>query len=179
MMNYPGVIHADAGVLDKLAMCEGRVIDGHAPSVAGRDLNAYAASGIMSDHECIRAEEAAEKLRLGLSIMIREGSQTRNLKALLPLVTPATADRFMFCTDDKDVRDLLGLRCVEEFDRNGGDQVDHALAHGVERGGRHRWLAEWRVGEPAEKDPAGSGIAGERQRRPALGVGPIGQLPAD
>lgn len=107
MMNYPGVIHADAGVLAKLALCEGRVIDGHAPSVTGRDLNAYAASGIMSDHECIRAEEAAEKLRAGLSIMIREGSQTRNLKALLPLVNASNADRFMFCTDDKDVRDLL------------------------------------------------------------------------
>ncbi|MBK8269488.1 MAG: adenine deaminase [Planctomycetes bacterium] len=107
MMNYPGVINGDAGVLAKLSMCEGRIIDGHAPSLSGNLLNAYAASGIMSDHECIRAEEAAEKLRLGLSIMIREGSQTRNLAALLPLVTPATADRFMFCTDDKDVRDLI------------------------------------------------------------------------
>lgn len=107
MMNYPGVIHGDAGVLEKLAMCHGRVIDGHAPSVAGQNLCAYAAAGIMSDHECINADEAADKLRLGLHIMIREGSQTRNLAALLPLVTPATADRFMFCTDDKDVRDLL------------------------------------------------------------------------
>ncbi|MBX3396646.1 MAG: adenine deaminase [Phycisphaerae bacterium] len=107
MMNYPGVVHGDAGVLAKLEMCRGRIIDGHAPSLSGRDLNAYCAAGILSDHECIRAEEAAEKLRLGLTIMIREGSQTRNLKALAPLVTPATAGRFLFCTDDKDVRDLL------------------------------------------------------------------------
>ncbi len=107
MMNYPGVIAAQDEVLAKVAMARHRVVDGHAPSVSGRDLSAYAASGIMSDHECIRAEEAAEKLRQGLSIMIREGSQTRNLRALLPLVTPGTADRFMFCTDDKDVRDLL------------------------------------------------------------------------
>jgi len=107
MMNYPGVIAAQDDVLAKIAMARHRVVDGHAPGVTGRDLGAYAASGIMSDHECIRADEAAEKLRQGLSIMIREGSQTRNLRALLPLVTPATADRFMFCTDDKDVRDLL------------------------------------------------------------------------
>lgn len=107
MMNYPGVIAAQDEVLAKIAMARHRVVDGHAPGVTGRDLGTYAASGIMSDHECIRAEEAAEKLRQGLSIMIREGSQTRNLHALLPLVTPATADRFMFCTDDKDVRDLL------------------------------------------------------------------------
>jgi adenine deaminase len=107
MMNYPGVIAGDEEVLAKLAMCRERVIDGHAPAVTGAALTAYAAAGIMSDHECTGAEEAAEKMRRGLYIMIREGSQTRNLAALLPLVTPATADRFMFCTDDKDVRDLL------------------------------------------------------------------------
>ncbi|HKQ47259.1 MAG TPA: adenine deaminase [Phycisphaerae bacterium] len=107
MMNYPGVIEGDAEVLAKLAICKERVIDGHAPAVKGAALTAYAAAGIMSDHECTRAEEAAEKLRRGLCIMIREGSQTRNLAALLSLVKPETADRFMFCTDDKDVRDLL------------------------------------------------------------------------
>jgi adenine deaminase len=107
MMNYPGVIAADGDVLSKVAMSANRVVDGHAPMVRGRDLMAYAASGIMSDHECTTAAEAAEKLRAGFYVMIREGSQTRNLKALLPLVTPASADRFMFCTDDKDVQDLL------------------------------------------------------------------------
>jgi len=107
MMNYPGVIGAQADVLDKIAICRERVIDGHAPAVTGPALTAYVAAGIMSDHECTGAEEAAEKLRHGLYIMIREGSQTRNLAALLPTVTAATADRFMFCTDDKDVRDLL------------------------------------------------------------------------
>ncbi len=107
MMNYPGVIGARQEVLDKIAMCRDRVVDGHAPAVTGQALTAYAAAGIMSDHECTGADEAKEKLRRGLSIMIREGSQTRNLAALLPAITPATADRFMFCTDDKDVRDLL------------------------------------------------------------------------
>jgi len=107
MMNYPGVIGGDPGVLAKLKMSSDRVIDGHAPSVRGRDLSAYAASGIMSDHECTTSEEAADKLRNGLYVMVREGSQTRNLRAILPLIRPETADRFLFCTDDKDVSDLL------------------------------------------------------------------------
>jgi len=107
MMNYPGVIAAAPDVLSKIDIAANRVVDGHAPGLVGRDLAAYAAAGIMSDHECTTAEEAAEKLRCGLFIMIREGSQTRNLEALVPLIRPETADRFMFCTDDKDVRDLM------------------------------------------------------------------------
>ena len=107
MMNYPGVVQANPAVLSKIRMAAGRVVDGHAPSLAGRNLAAYAASGIMSDHECITADEAADKLRNGLFVMIREGSQTRNLRAILPLIRPETADRFLFCTDDKDVVDLL------------------------------------------------------------------------
>lgn len=107
MMNYPGVIAADPDVLAKIEMARDCIVDGHAPQLSGRPLTVYAASGIMSEHECIGADEAAEKLRNGLSIMIREGSQARNLRSLLPLVRPETADRFMFCTDDKDVRHLL------------------------------------------------------------------------
>ncbi len=107
MMNYPGVVAGDEEVLEKIRITHDRVLDGHAPSLHGKDLTAYAAAGLMSDHECITPDEAAEKLRNGLHIMIREGSQTRNLDALVPLITPETADRFMFCTDDKDVRDLI------------------------------------------------------------------------
>lgn len=107
MMNYPGVIAAATDVLSKIDIAADWIVDGHAPGLSGRDLAAYAAAGIMSDHECTTAEEAAEKLRHGLHVMIREGSQTRNLEALVPLVRPETADRFMFCTDDKDVRDLM------------------------------------------------------------------------
>lgn len=107
MMNYPGVIAAQEDALHKISMSNHRVVDGHAPGLTGKDLTAYAAAGIMSDHECITVDEAMEKLRQGLHIMIREGSQARNLKALLPLVTPATAGRFMFCTDDKKVEQLL------------------------------------------------------------------------
>lgn len=107
MMNFPGVVHGDPTCLDKITMVGDRPVDGHAPGLTGRDLCAYVATGIGSDHECTTLEEAREKLRLGLSIMIREGSQARNLNALLPLVRPETADRFMFVTDDKDVDDLL------------------------------------------------------------------------
>ncbi|HRW52713.1 MAG TPA: adenine deaminase [Phycisphaerae bacterium] len=117
MMNYPGVVGGDAQCLAKIAMTPGRV-DGHAPGLSGRDLCAYVATGVASDHECVSAAEAQEKLRLGLRIMIREGSQARNLEALLPAVTPATADRFMFCTDDKDVDDLLAQGQIDHMVRS-------------------------------------------------------------
>ena len=79
----------------------------------------------MSDHECITPDEAAEKLRHGLHIMIREGSQARNLKALLPLVTPSTAGRFMFCTDDKKVEQLLDEGQIDYMVRT-------AIAEGID-----------------------------------------------
>jgi adenine deaminase len=107
MMNFRGVVANDAEVVDKIRIAGGGNIDGHAPGVTGRDLVAYAASGIQTDHECITAEEACEKLRLGMAVMIREGSTARNLDALLPLITPATAGRFMFVSDDKVVDDLI------------------------------------------------------------------------
>ncbi|MFQ5491515.1 MAG: amidohydrolase family protein, partial [Phycisphaerae bacterium] len=107
VMNYPGVVANDEEVVDKLRIAESFNIDGHAPGLSGRDLVAYVASGIQTDHECTSLEEAQEKLRLGLSIMIREGSPARNLDALMPLITPANADRLMFCVDDKDVDDLM------------------------------------------------------------------------
>lgn len=100
MMNYPGVIYRDPSVLAKLRVVGDKCIDGHAPGLSGRDLNAYVAAGVRSDHECTTIEEAREKLRLGMHIMIREGSAAQDLKALVPLVTPANARRCMFCTDD-------------------------------------------------------------------------------
>lgn len=123
MMNFPGVVSADPDCLDKLTAVGSRPIDGHCPGLSGRALCAYVASGIGSDHECTSLEEAREKLRRGLFIMIREGSQARNLDALLPLVTPATLDRFMFVTDDKDVDDL----------REQG-QIDHMVRRAIARG---------------------------------------------
>lgn len=107
MMNYPGVLAADRDVLDKLRAAGTRPIDGHAPGLVGPGLNAYAAVGIGSDHECTTKDEALEKLRRGLVIMIREATGARNLAALLPLVTAKNARRFVFCTDDRNPLHLL------------------------------------------------------------------------
>jgi adenine deaminase len=108
MMNYPGVLECDPDVLDKLKIVSDKRIDGHAPGLSGADLNAYIAAGVQSDHECTTPEEALEKLRLGMHIMIREGTGTKNLEALLPLVTPDNERRIMFCTDDRHPHDILG-----------------------------------------------------------------------
>jgi len=106
MMNYPGVLAGFADVLDKLSAARGKPIDGHAPGLRGRDLDAYIAAGIMSDHECTELEEAAEKLSKGMHIMIREGSSEKNLEALLPLAAGSTYRRCMFVIDDRSAADL-------------------------------------------------------------------------
>ncbi len=107
MMNYPGVLSADHEVLDKLKIAQDKRIDGHAPGLSGRDLNAYIAAGITSDHECTTIAEAGEKLRKGMYIMIREGTGTKNLLDLLPLVNTTNSRRFMFVTDDRHPVDIL------------------------------------------------------------------------
>ena len=109
MMNYPGVIAADEYVLEKLvsAQVNHKKIDGHAPGLTGRDLNAYIAAGVYSDHECSDLDDALRKLELGQFIMVREGTAAHNLQALLPLLTPQYAQRCMFCCDDKHPGDLL------------------------------------------------------------------------
>ncbi|PPD58856.1 adenine deaminase [Dehalogenimonas etheniformans] len=106
MMNFPGVLFGDDGVLDKIKASDGKVIDGHAPGITGRDLNAYVSAGIGSDHESTRLEEAREKLSRGIHIMIREGSTEKNLAELLPLVTDKTYKRCMFVVDDRSCSDL-------------------------------------------------------------------------
>ena len=109
MMNYPGVIFTDAEVMAKLALARGhrRTMDGHAPGLSGRRLFAYTAAGIASDHECTRADEALEKLELGMHIMVREGTCARNLDALFPIISEDTWQRMMWCTDDRHPHDLL------------------------------------------------------------------------
>lgn len=107
MMNFPGVLYRVPAVLEKLRAAGNRPIDGHAPGLTGLDLNAYVAAGIQSDHECTTLEEAREKLRRGMHILIREGTTARNLHALLPLVTPANARLCHFCTDDRHPDTLL------------------------------------------------------------------------
>ena len=107
VMNFPGVVNGDKEVLDKLRGFEDLVIDGHCPGLTGKDLQAYVAAGIQSDHECTTVEEAREKLRLGMTIFIREATNARNLKTLLPLVTPQNHHRVCLCTDDRQPADLL------------------------------------------------------------------------
>lgn len=107
VMNYPGLLECDPELLDKLKIIHGKRIDGHAPGLAGKDLYAYAASGVASDHECTTVDEAREKLRAGLHVMIREGTGAKNLQDLLPLVTPENSHRCFFVTDDRHLNDLL------------------------------------------------------------------------
>jgi adenine deaminase len=108
MMNMPGVLHGDEQVLAKIVATQkyGLVVDGHAPGLNGRDLCAYATAGVMSDHECTTLEEARQRIRLGMWLMIREGSAARNLDTLLPLVKELHPPRVFFVTDDRDPQDL-------------------------------------------------------------------------
>lgn len=109
MMNFPGVVFGDPDVLAKIrvAQATGMAIDGHAPGLSGPRLNAYAAAGVGSDHECTTVEEALEKLRLGFYLMIREASNAHNLAALLPAVTAENSRRCLLVTDDRHPADLL------------------------------------------------------------------------
>jgi adenine deaminase len=107
MMNFPGVIFRDPEVLKKIEMAKGKRIDGHAPSLSGKGLYAYLSAGIRSDHECTTLKEAKEKMENGMWIMIREGTTARNLKDLVPLVTPKNSRRFFFVTDDRHPKELL------------------------------------------------------------------------
>jgi len=107
VMNFPGVFLGIPEVLAKIEAAGDRPVDGHAPGLSGKPLDAYAAAGVGSDHECTELDEAREKLRRGMHIFIREGTAARNLEALLPLVTPANAANCSFCTDDRHPEDLL------------------------------------------------------------------------
>lgn len=101
MMDYPGLLAGDPAILDKLKIAGRKIIDGHAPGLTGKDLCAYTAMRISSDHECATRGEALEKLRMGMTIMIREGGLAKNMAALLPLVTPQNLHQFTLCTDDR------------------------------------------------------------------------------
>lgn len=107
VMNFPGVIFGDVSVLEKIELAKGRPVDGHAPGLDGKSLQAYIAAGIETDHECTTLDEAREKLRGGMAILIREGSTAKNLEALLPLIKPENARRFAFVSDDRHADDLL------------------------------------------------------------------------
>ncbi|KZY32786.1 adenine deaminase [Roseovarius sp. HI0049] len=105
-MNYPGVIHRDPGAMAKLRLFEGGHVDGHCPLLSGKDLNAYCAAGIRTEHEATSAEEALEKLRKGMRVLIREGSVSKDLQALQPVLNDITAPYMCLCTDDRNPLDI-------------------------------------------------------------------------
>jgi adenine deaminase len=114
LMNLPDLLDAEFGTAAKIGAASHTRRDGHAPHVRGRDLAAYVAAGIQSDHESTTIDEAREKLDLGLMILLREGSSEKNLRDLLPLVTDQTAHRFAFASDDRDCHDLLRVGHLDE-----------------------------------------------------------------
>ncbi|MHB8159131.1 MAG: adenine deaminase [Thermoleophilia bacterium] len=125
MMNYPGVIAGDREVLNKIRIAGHRRVDGHAPGLTGKDLCTYVDAGIHSDHECVTADEAREKLRLGMYIMIREGTTEKNLEELITVVNSQNSRQFMLVTDDKHPEDLIELGHIDHL-------VRMAIARGVE-----------------------------------------------
>jgi len=144
MMNFPGVVAGDPGELAKLAVAGSARVDGHAPGVLGRELQAYAAAGIGSDHEASTVEEGRERLRAGLWLLIREASAARNLRALIPLVAEFGPHRMAFCTDDREpehiavdghinaiVRDAVALG-VAPIDALTMASLNPALWHGLD-----------------------------------------------
>ena len=125
MMNFPGVVNGAPDVLDKLRAFQGRVKDGHAPGVTGKRLMAYAVANIGSDHECTSAEEAYERLELGMFVFMREATNAPNLRDLLPVVNAHTNRRLCFCTDDRVPADLLDEGHIDHM-------VRLAIAEGVD-----------------------------------------------
>lgn len=105
-MNFPGVIHKDPICMAKLEAFQGQHIDGHAPLLSGRDLNGYLAAGIRTEHECTSAHEAMEKIRKGMHILVREGSVSKDLHALLPIITERLSPFLALCTDDRNPLDI-------------------------------------------------------------------------
>jgi len=122
-MNFPGVIHKDPVCLAKLEAFQGGHIDGHAPLLLGNDLNGYLSAGIRTEHECTTAEEALEKIRKGMHILIREGSVSKDLLALLPIMTERLSPFLALCTDDRNPLDIAEQGHLDYMIRT-------AIAHG-------------------------------------------------
>ncbi|HVP95248.1 MAG TPA: adenine deaminase [Methanoregulaceae archaeon] len=123
MMDVPGVLSGDPGVREKLALTE--LIDGHAPLLSGSDLNAYILNGPQSDHECVTAGEAGEKLSRGMFIYVRGGSVERNVPALVPVVTKCSASRCSFATDDRHADLIVREGHIDAL-------IREAVSHGLE-----------------------------------------------
>jgi adenine deaminase len=148
MMNFPEVAAGDPESLAKVAAARraGKFhLDGHAPGLSGKGLNAYLAAGVRSDHECTTYEEALEKRRLGMWIMIREGSAARNLEALLPLVKEFGPGNCLLCTDDREPDQLLKEGHINDVMRRAvalGCQPYHAVVMGTLFAARYHRLHE-------------------------------------
>ncbi len=113
MMNYPGVISMDEKVIEKLVLFKDKVIDGHGPAIDGKDLNAYVAAGIATEHECSTLEEVINRVRLGMYILLREGSAAKDLRNIIKAVNKDNLRRFLFCTDDKHPEDLINEGTID------------------------------------------------------------------
>lgn len=123
MMDFPSLLAGSGQIAKKLSAFQGMPLDGHGPGITGKDLNAYVAAGIMTEHECSTREEMEERLRLGMFIQIREGTAAKNAEALLPQVNDRNWHRCFFCTDDKDPYDVM---------REG--TIDHIIRMAIEGG---------------------------------------------
>ncbi len=130
MMNFPGVLFRNKEVLAKINAAKKfkKPVDGHSPGLSGRDLYAYLAAGISSDHECNEESEAREKLMAGMHVMIREGTAARNLHALIPLINDRNVSRLMWCTDDRHPHELINEGSIDaivrEAIRSGVDPIN-------------------------------------------------------
>ena len=107
VMDVPSAVNLNPGMKDKLSLFTDMIIDGHCPEISSSNLNAYLCCGIKTDHESVSADEAIDKVRRGMYVMIREGSAAKNLKDLIPAVNDDNFRRFLYCTDDKDIADIL------------------------------------------------------------------------
>lgn len=126
MMDYTGVISANDETLAKIECAD--ICDGHGPMLTGKELCAYASTGILTDHECVTAEEALEKIRLGMYVQIREGTSAKNLSELIKAIDPYTLRRILFCTDDKHINHIIETgtisNCVGKAISLGIDPID-------------------------------------------------------
>ncbi|WP_019412769.1 adenine deaminase [Paenisporosarcina sp. TG20] len=127
VMDYPSVLTGDDGMLAKLAMTQeaNLRIDGHGAGLQSEEIRGYRAAGIQTDHECVTADEARDRIAQGMYVLIREGSAAKNLKDLLPAVTPHNARRFLFCTDDKHLDELVSEGSIDHA-------IRLAIAEGME-----------------------------------------------
>lgn len=126
LMDFPSVVSCEKSIMEKilLAVKANKPIDGHGPTLTGKPLNAYITAGVLTDHECTTVEEAVERLRLGMYVMLREGSAAKNLIDLLPAFNETSIHRCMFCTDDRHPEDILSEGHID-------NAIRLAIQHGI------------------------------------------------